>query len=152
MCVQSRLFRIGFALSLCVALGCSFEVSREARKPPWVEFMHADQLIGWLDTSRVRARSASRIEVPLSLEFPFGAPVPGDTARHFTRMEWLVRVDCAAKSMSDEGFTVFDSAGANVGHWRGESTWMPIQQHPSGTTVEWACRKLSDLAFTPRKA
>jgi hypothetical protein len=116
-----------------------------ARAAPWVEFMRGTGITAWMDTSRLVGDPTGPIEVPLSVDYERPVPVTDDTAVRYTRMDWLIGLDCAAGRLQDRGVVLYDEAGHEVKNWPGDGAWVPIEGHATGTTAPWACRKLRQL-------
>lgn len=149
---MTPMFRIAVLLAALVSAGACAGTASSA-SGPWAEFMHADGITGWLDTSRVVGDATGPVEVPLRIEYGRSFPVPHDSVHSYRRMDWLVEIDCAKQQLRDRGFTLYDAADQVVGHWRpGNQPWVAFSAHPTGTTVPWACRKLRELGLQPPAA
>jgi hypothetical protein len=149
---MERMLLRRFAFVSSVFLGvfsCTKSSTRltPARAAPWVEFMRGEQLTGWMDTSRMAAGITGPVEVPLSIDYARMMRVTDDTTAKYSRMDWLVSLDCATGQLRDHGITLYDAGGREVRRWRPTvaEPWVPIQGHVSGTTVVWACRRLDQL-------
>lgn len=111
--------------------------------PPWVEFMRSEVATGWLDTSRVPLVEIEMTDLQLRIDFATPQRAPGDSV-DFWHMDWWVNVDCAGSRVRSLGLTLYDSLGSELRSGPMDGTWLPTESHPSGTTIPWVCRKLTE--------
>lgn len=139
-------FRLLASSTVLAALACTAGESAPAaaRPAPWVEFMRSPALVGWLDTTRL-APEATEVATVLSIDYARATRVTDDTTVRYTRMDWRVGLRCSAGQLEDRGITLFDGAGRQVKAWPGTPGWVPMRGHVTGTTTQWACRRLHAL-------
>ncbi|MCE9601741.1 MAG: hypothetical protein K8S21_05945 [Gemmatimonadetes bacterium] len=112
--------------------------------PPWAEFMRSEVATGWLDTSLVPPVGIEMADLQLRIDFAKSQQAPGDSVE-FWHMDWWVNVDCARGRVRSLGMTLYDSLGSALRSGAMDGTWLPTESHPSGNTIPWVCRKLTEL-------
>lgn len=137
-------------LALLLLWGCDL-VDRDtpARPAPWVEFIRLEGATGWIDTTGVLGSHGSPARVNLHMDYADPTPFPTDSSVLYSRMEWIVELDCVKGTMSDQGMSLRDSAGDTVVAWPARNKETAISEHGSGKVLPRACQRLQQLGRVP---
>ncbi|HJR66289.1 MAG TPA: hypothetical protein VJ802_07645 [Gemmatimonadaceae bacterium] len=125
--------------------------STSARSAPWVEFMRAPEVSSWFDTSRIVGDRTGAVDVTLSTDYARAKTFGDDTTAKYTRMDWPVTLDCAARRVQERGMILYDAAGHVFSQWTPKTPEpsVSLDEHAAKKVIFWACHRLAQLERQP---